>query len=157
MMNRTPEEVAALQSALLPEGSRQYYADTGLPRGTVYSTDPDGTERVIIPPAARDESKLPQRLAIRDILDPDIARAFAGTTSLNPMQSAVFETAFHSRDNVLVCGTFRFPRQRSVWECCSGLASSQPAFVRPPSHRPFSCTRPHPQRPLERGRRTWRS
>ena len=28
---------------------------------------------------------------------------FKGTTSLNPMQSAVFERAFHTRDNLLVC------------------------------------------------------
>jgi hypothetical protein len=106
MMNRSPEEVAALQHALLPEGSRQYYGDRGLPRGTIYSTDADGTQRVIVPPAVQDESTLMRRLVIKDVMDPEIAKAFAGTTSLNPMQSAVFETAFHSRDNVLVCGAF---------------------------------------------------
>jgi hypothetical protein len=113
MMHRTPDEVAALQRALLPEGSREYYGDRGLPRGTIHETDRDGTQRVIIPPAERDESQLPSRLAVRDVLDPEIAKAFVGTTSLNPMQSAVFETAFHSRENVLVCGTFDPSRSSS--------------------------------------------
>jgi hypothetical protein len=105
LMNRTPEQVAALQQALLPEGAKQYYGDKGLPLGTIHETDADGSQRVIIPPAIRDESTLPNRLLIRDIMDPEIAKAFEGTKSLNPMQSAVFETAFHTRDNVLVCGT----------------------------------------------------
>lgn len=105
LMNRTSEQMAALQQALLPEGAKQYYGDKGLPLGTVHETDADGSQRVIIPPAIRDESTLPTRLLVRDIMDPEIAKAFEGTKSLNPMQSVVFETAFHSRDNMLVCGT----------------------------------------------------
>jgi len=30
-------------------------------------------------------------------------KAFEGTKSLNPMQSTVFETAFHTSDNLLIC------------------------------------------------------
>lgn len=103
LMNRTHEELVAVQQALLPEGSRMHYDNRGLPNGTIRETDADGTQRAIIPAARRDESNLHPRLLISDVLDVDSAKAFAGTSSLNHMQSKVFEVAFHKRDNMLVC------------------------------------------------------
>jgi hypothetical protein len=93
-----------LQESLLPEGSRKYYTEEGLPSGTIRKDDDIiGYERVIIPPPVSDASKLHARLKIQDILDPVCAKAFAGTASLNPMQSTVFDTAFNRRENMLVC------------------------------------------------------
>lgn len=102
LMNRSQDEVWALQQALLPEGSREYYDKRGLPHGAEHIKE-DGLEKVIIPAARRDQANLPARLKIRDIMDAEFGKAFAGTTSLNPMQSVTFETAFHQRENMLVC------------------------------------------------------
>ena len=103
-MKSSADELRSLQDSLLPEGSRKYYNEEGLPNGTIREDDTDiGFERVVIPPPFLDVSKLHPRLSIDDILDHDCARAFAGTTSLNPMQSAVFDTAFNRRENMLVC------------------------------------------------------
>jgi hypothetical protein len=104
LMRRNEDELRALQQSLQPEGSRKYYNDQGLPDGTIREDNADiGYERVIIPAPVLDVAKLHPRLNINDILDSDCARAFAGTASLNPMQSAVFDTAFNRRENVLVC------------------------------------------------------
>ena len=102
LMGRSGDELAAIQASLLPEGSRQYYDHRGFPTGTIQESE-DDYEKVYIPPLRRDESKLHERLKIADILNPLEQKAFAGTTSLNPMQSTVFENAFHTRDNLLVC------------------------------------------------------
>ncbi|KAG7363458.1 DEAD/DEAH box helicase domain protein [Nitzschia inconspicua] len=104
LLGRSHDELLALQQALLPEGSRKYYNEQGLPSGTVREDDDEiGYEKVTIPPPVLDASQLHPRLRIEDIMDEECARAFAGTTSLNPMQSAVFDTAFHRRENMLVC------------------------------------------------------
>jgi hypothetical protein len=102
LMGQTQDEIRELQESLLPEGSRQYYEEASLPKGTerIYG---EGFEKVIIPAVERDEAKLPRRLLVSHIMDEECAKAFAGTTSLNPMQSAVFETAFTRRDNMLIC------------------------------------------------------
>jgi activating signal cointegrator complex subunit 3 len=102
LMGQTTEQLQQLQQSLLPEGSRQYYDKQGLPDGTEREYG-EGYEMVTIPAILRDESKLHRRLAISEILDNECAKAFKGTTTLNPMQSTVFETAFNSRDNMLVC------------------------------------------------------
>ena len=96
------EMLYALQSSLLPEGARQYYDKRGLPKDTILEST-DEYEKAIIPAAPRDVTKLPKRLALTDIMSPVERLAFKGTTSLNPMQSAVFERAFTARDNLLVC------------------------------------------------------
>ena len=101
-MNKSAAEIEALQQMLLPEGSRQYYDQQGLPKGTEREQG-EGYEKVTIPAARRDELDLPRRLPIAEIMDSQIAKAFAGTESLNPMQSKVFENAFHKRNNMLVC------------------------------------------------------
>jgi hypothetical protein len=104
LMGRSHDELLALQQSLLPEGSKKYYNEQGLPTGTVREDDDKiGYEMVTIPPPVLDASQLHARLRIDDIMDEECAKAFAGTASLNPMQSAVFETAFHRRENMLVC------------------------------------------------------
>jgi activating signal cointegrator complex subunit 3 len=104
LVGRSRDELLALQASLMPEGSRKYYTDQGLPDGTErVDDDIIGYEKVTIPPPYLDASRLHARLRIDDILDPECARAFSGTASLNPMQSTVFETAFHRRENMLVC------------------------------------------------------
>ena len=102
LMGMSQDQVWELQQSLLPEGSREYYDKQGLPKGTTRVHE-GNLERVVIPAARRDESTLPRRLKIRDIMDRTAAVAFSGTESLNPMQSTVFETAFHTRQNMLVC------------------------------------------------------
>eukprot|EP00977_Amphora_coffeiformis_P022826 scaffold11639_cov172-Amphora_coffeaeformis.AAC.3 len=102
-MGQTSQEmIYALQSSLLPEGSKQYYDKRGLPRDTIVEST-DEYEKTIIPAATRDLSKLPKRLVLTEIMTPMERLPFKGTTSLNPMQSAVFERAFKTRDNLLVC------------------------------------------------------
>jgi hypothetical protein len=101
LMGRTTQELQQLQQSLFPEGSRQYHEKQGLP-GTEREFG-EGYEKVVIPAARRDETKLHRRLSIAEIMDSQCAKAFAGTSSLNPMQSTVFETAFHRRDNLLIC------------------------------------------------------
>lgn len=104
LVGLSQDELLALQASLLPEGSRKHYNDQGLPDGTErVDDDIIGYEKVTIPPPHLDASRLHPRLRIDDILDPECARAFSGTASLNPMQSTVFETAFHRRENMLVC------------------------------------------------------
>lgn len=104
LMRSSADDLRDLQQTLLPEGSRKYYSEQGLPNGTIREDNDDiGYERVVIPPPVLDASKLHARLNISDILDQDCARAFAGTASLNPMQSTVFDTAFNRRENMLVC------------------------------------------------------
>lgn len=102
LVNRSNQEVLSLQQSLLPEGSREYYDSRGLPKDATREVIGD-MERVVIPAARLDVSKLPRRLKIDDIMDAELGKAFAGTTSLNPMQSSTFEVAFHSRDNMMVC------------------------------------------------------
>jgi superfamily II DNA/RNA helicase len=102
LQNRTQEEVLAIQRSLLPDGTLQYYDNRGLPSGTIVETK-QGYERALIPATPRDEENLHPRLHIADILDEDSARMFDGVPTLNPMQSAVFDVAFNSRENLLVC------------------------------------------------------
>jgi hypothetical protein len=102
LINRSRDEILALQQSLLPEGTREYYDQRGLPKDAIHEKVGD-MERVIIPAAQRDDTSLPKRLRIADILDPQQALAFDGTASLNPMQSATFDVAFYSRDNMMVC------------------------------------------------------
>jgi hypothetical protein len=102
MMGMTQEQVWEMQQSLLPEGSRQHYDQLGLPQGTTRTNEGD-LERVIIPPARRDEASLHPRLKISEIMNRTEAVAFAGTEFLNPMQSTTYEVAFKTRLNMLVC------------------------------------------------------
>jgi activating signal cointegrator complex subunit 3 len=102
LMGQSQEQIWELQHSLKQSGTREYHEQQGLPKGTIREYG-EGFEKVLIPAPVRDESKLPKRLVINEIMDSEYAKAFAGTESLNPMQSQVFETAFHRRDNMLVC------------------------------------------------------
>ena len=103
LIGRSADELMALQQSLQPEGTRVYQQEKGLPSGTI-SEDYEEYEKVIIPVPHLDKAKLHERLRISDVIpDADCARAFAGTASLNPMQSTVYDTAFNKRYNMLVC------------------------------------------------------
>jgi activating signal cointegrator complex subunit 3 len=103
LVNQDAASLIAFQQSLLPEGTKEYYEMKGLPADAEYFED-DNMKRVLIPAIPRDTAKLRSRLKIVDVItDPREAAPFYGTTSLNPMQSTVFERAFHSRDNLLIC------------------------------------------------------
>ena len=86
------------------EGTLQYRAPVGLPSGTerIYC---EGYEKVIVPPPVVDKAKLVQRLLLDDVLSHSKVErsAFKGTDSLNHLQSAVFDIAYGSSQNMLVC------------------------------------------------------
>jgi hypothetical protein len=103
LVHKTPEQLWVLQSALLPAGSREYNDSRGHPRDSVRVTDADGTERVILPARALDASTQHARLRIGDVMYAACGLAFARTDTLNPMQSATVDMAFHSRENMMVC------------------------------------------------------
>jgi hypothetical protein len=108
LMNRSEDDLRAMQASLAPEGSRILSNEPTLPSGTIREyNDVIGYEKVIIPAPRLDPDSLHERLRLDDIFvnenEIDCARAFKGTDSLNPMQSAVFETAFRRRENLLVC------------------------------------------------------
>jgi hypothetical protein len=113
LVNRTNDEIWALQQSLLPEGTREYYDHRGLPKDAIREKIGD-MERVIVPATKHDEAMLPKRLMIVDIMDTQLASAFEGTTSLNHMQSATFNVAFHSRDNMMVCAPVSFKSFRQT-------------------------------------------
>lgn len=90
-----------LQSELLPEGTREYHEQKGLPRGTERVVC-DGYEKVTIPAKVLNPEQLHSRIVISEVMHSNEQKAFAGTKSLNPMQSTVFEAAFHSNENLLI-------------------------------------------------------
>jgi len=99
-------KLSDLTSQLLPENSRVYYAPKSLPTGTTRDMN-EGYEIVTIPPPsssvyAATSIQYP-RLVIADHMNSIECQAFEGTSTLNPMQSAVFSTAFHTRENMLIC------------------------------------------------------
>lgn len=90
------------QSDLLPEGTREYHEQKGLPRGTEREVC-DGYEKVTIPAKVLSKEQLRSRIVISEVMNSTEQKAFAGTNSLNPMQSTVFEAAFNSNENLLIC------------------------------------------------------
>lgn len=102
LMHKSAQDLETLQATLLPSGSKKYYNDSGLPIGTIFEQSKE-YEKVTIPAMPRDESRLPNRIRIADVMSEECQRAFAGTLTLNPMQSTVFEVAFHTRESMLVC------------------------------------------------------
>jgi activating signal cointegrator complex subunit 3 len=98
-----------LAHQLAPEGTKQHYANSfsnsaiqGLPAGTKHEYL-QGYEQVTIPAKVMDQSQRRTRIKIKDVMGPAEQQAFAGTASLNPMQSEVFEAAFHTQENLLIC------------------------------------------------------
>lgn len=96
------QEFRKFQSNLLPEGSRQYYEQKGLPSGTEREIC-DGYEKVTIPARVLKPEQKRSRILIKDVMNSTEQHAFAGTKSLNAMQSTVFEAAFNSNENLLIC------------------------------------------------------
>ncbi len=96
------QEFQNFQSTLLPTGSRQYYEQKGLPSGTEREVC-DGFEKVTIPAKVLKPEQKRSRIVISDVMSRTEANAFAGTTSLNPMQSTVFDAAFNTNENLLIC------------------------------------------------------
>lgn len=97
-------QIQMMKANLLPEGTKEYNSSLkrGLPRGAIREIK-EGYEQVIIPAPILDTSKLPERIVLEDVLGVEERQAFAGTTSLNPMQSAVFGAAYQTRENLLIC------------------------------------------------------
>ena len=96
------EDLRAMRANLLPEGSKVYYDTLGLPAGTKREWG-DGYEKVTISPRIMDESTRRERIKISEVMSATERRAFEGTEYLNPMQSTVFEAAFLSQENLLIC------------------------------------------------------
>lgn len=96
------QEFQKFQSNLLPTGTRQFYEQKGLPNGTEHEVC-DGYEKVTIPAKVLKPEQKRSRIVISDVMNRTEAKAFSGTTSLNPMQSTVFEAAFNSNENLLIC------------------------------------------------------
>ena len=97
-------QIEMMKADLLPEGTKEYDSSfkRGLPRGAIREIK-EGYEQVIIPAPVLDTSKLPERIVLEDVLGVEERQAFAGTTSLNPMQSSVFGAAYQTRENLLIC------------------------------------------------------
>ena len=99
-------QIRGMMSGLAAEGTREYndMNSRGLPRGTEREVC-SGYEKVVIPAPIRDKDLLRSRIDLDEAMgaDSDERAAFEGTKSLNPMQSAVFEAAFTTRENLLVC------------------------------------------------------
>ena len=97
-------QIQFMKANLMPEGTKVFDSSfkRGLPSGAIREIK-EGYERVIIPAPILDKSKLPKRIVLDEVLCDDERVAFAGTTSLNPMQSTVFHAAYSSRENLLIC------------------------------------------------------
>ena len=102
----TPQQIQSMKFNLLPEGTKEYNDSTsrGLPRGTEREMK-EGYEKVTIPAPIRDKSLLRSRINLDQVLGEasDERKAFIGTNSLNPMQSTVFDAAYNTRENLLIC------------------------------------------------------
>ena len=103
----TSRELDDMRLGLLPEGTRVFDDGSlrGLPRGTIREIKEGMYERVIIPPPTLDRSNQAERINLDEALgrDTEERMAFEGASSLNPMQSAVFEMAYNTRENLLIC------------------------------------------------------
>jgi len=99
------QQINDMKNHLLPSGTKEYTdMNKGLPKGTEREVK-EGYEKVVIPAPILDKTKLPARINLDEVMgsDSDERHAFAGTTSLNPMQSTVFDAAYNTRENLLIC------------------------------------------------------
>eukprot|EP00985_Skeletonema_marinoi_P014942 scaffold7635_cov131-Skeletonema_marinoi.AAC.12 len=101
------QQIESMKRNLLPEGTREYN-DThqrGLPRGTIREIKEGQYEKVTIPAPILEKSQLRARLNLDEVMgeDSDERMAFDGCDSLNPMQSTVFDAAYNTRENLLIC------------------------------------------------------
>ncbi|KAL7542850.1 hypothetical protein ACHAXR_012148 [Thalassiosira sp. AJA248-18] len=101
-------QITNMKRNLLPEGTKEYNDSQhrGLPPGTEREIKEGFYEKVTIPAPVRELSMLRSRINLDEALggpDTDERTAFAGTASLNPMQSTVFDAAYNTRENLLIC------------------------------------------------------
>ncbi len=103
----TSQQIANMKHNLHLEGTRQYNDGSlrGLPAGTEREIKEGQYEKVTIPAHILDKSMLRKRINLDEVLgkDTDDRAAFAGTQSLNSMQSTVFDAAYKTRENLLIC------------------------------------------------------
>ena len=101
------QQIQSMKRNLLPEGTREYNdsQQRGLPRGTIREIKEGLYEKVIIPAPILEKSQLHARLNLDEVMgvDADERLAFEGCDSLNPMQSTVFDAAYNTRENLLIC------------------------------------------------------
>ncbi|XP_058180771.1 DExH-box ATP-dependent RNA helicase DExH14 [Rhododendron vialii] len=83
-------------------GSGEGSAATALPQGTVRKHY-KGYEEVIIPPTPTAPMKPGEKLIEIKELDEIAQAAFHGYKSLNRIQSRIFQTTYHTNENILVC------------------------------------------------------
>ena len=122
-------EMRQMLMNLAPEGTKEYFQKKTLPSGTEREYG-DGYEVVTIPPPRLDPAALPPRIVLADVMPKSHRKAFAGTTSLNPMQSQVFDTAYNTQENILVCAP--------TGKCFLALVNSFGTYIILPSSRTFS-------------------
>ncbi|PON70319.1 Activating signal cointegrator 1 complex subunit [Trema orientale] len=80
----------------------QSLAVSALPQGTVRKHR-KGYEEVIIPPTPAAQMKPGEKLIEIRELDDFAQAAFRGYKSLNRIQSRIFQTVYHTNENILVC------------------------------------------------------
>ena len=81
---------------------REKHEFVGLPSGTTRKISP-GTEEVFIPAPPRPTPAPTSTLVDIGCLEPWAQAVFTGTEKFNRIQSAVFNTAYNSSENMLVC------------------------------------------------------
>lgn len=87
---------------LAESGTKEYHEKKGLPAGAVRKYGPS-CEEVFLPAAKKMAKATDEELVDIEQLDNWARLAFEGTKKLNRIQSAVFETAYNSCENMLVC------------------------------------------------------
>jgi activating signal cointegrator complex subunit 3 len=99
---RFPAKFENWTENLAPEGTLQYHEKRGMPAGTEKKTGP-GFEEIHIPaPKAPDSSDVSDLILV-SALDGWAQLAFPNTKYLNRIQSRVFNSAFNTSQNMLVC------------------------------------------------------
>lgn len=87
---------------LAESGTKEYHEQRGLPSGAVRKYGPS-CEEVFLPAAKKMAKAADEELIDIEKLDNWAQLAFEGTKRLNRIQSAVFETAYNTGENMLVC------------------------------------------------------
>ena len=87
---------------LAESGTKEYHEKKGLPAGAVRKYGPS-CEEVFLPAAKKMAKATDEELVDIEQLDNWARLAFEGTKKLNRIQSAVYETAYNSCENMLVC------------------------------------------------------
>jgi activating signal cointegrator complex subunit 3 len=86
---------------LAENGTREYYEKRGLPAGT-RRTNGQGYEEVFIPAPTKVQMSTDDLIPI-SALEEWAQRAFVGTKRLNHIQTRVFDVAYNTSENMLIC------------------------------------------------------